>query len=139
MATWVAVTMHGWWFPGRHLVHALPCAALVVVWWLDRLVVGRVVAWVGVALGALSSVWLAADAAVGDVTLVFDPWATTSPLLAGMQAVLPDMRAESAGVRVLVAVWAAGLAGVAVLAARREAARPAPSVLDDVVAEPVAS
>ena len=90
MATWIAVTMHGWWFPGRHLVHALPCAVLAIAWWLDRIAVGRVVAWAGVVVGVTSSLWLAAQAAFADVTLVFDPWATTDPVLRLMQPLLPE-------------------------------------------------
>ncbi len=138
MATWVAVTMHGWWFPGRHLVHALPCAVLAITWWLDRVAAGRAVAWFGVALAALVSGWLAAEAAFGDLTLVFDPWATSSPVLAAMQAVLPDMRAETLGAGVLVGLWVIVLAAAAVLAWRHERGRPPASILDDVVAEPVA-
>ena len=125
MATWVAVTMHGWWFPGRHVVHALPCAVLAIAWWLDRLRAGRLVAWVGVAVGALSTLWLAADAAIGDVTLVFDPWATTNPVLAAMQALTPDLRASELGDRLLAAAWCAVLAIAALLAARTSDGRAA--------------
>lgn len=131
MATWIAVTMHGWWFPGRHVLHALPCAVLVIAWWLDRVGVGRVVAWAGVAVGALSTAWVAADAAFGDVTLVLDPWASTSPVLAVLQPLLPDMRADTLADQVRYALWCAALLAAAILAARRRL------VLDDVVAEAV--
>jgi hypothetical protein len=139
MATWVAVTMHGWWFPGRHVLHALPCAVLAIAWWLDRIGVGRVVAWVGVVVGALSTGWLAADAAFGDVTIVFDPWATSSPVLHAMRPLLPDMRVDALGDQVRVVLWCAAFLGAATLAVRHERARRSPQlVLDDVVAEPVA-
>jgi hypothetical protein len=136
MATWVAVTMHGWWFPGRHLVHALPCAVLAVAWWLERLPAGRAVAWAGVALGAVSSLWLATQAAFDDVTIVFDPWATTDPVLRLMQPLLPNMRDHGIGVGVRYVSWLVLLVGAAALAVRHELRRR--SVLDDVVAEPVA-
>jgi hypothetical protein len=138
MATWVAVTMHGWWFPGRHVVHALPCAVLAIAWWLDRIPLGRAVASVGVALGAVSSAWLAAQAAFDHVTIVFDPWATTDPVLRSMRPLLPDMRAEGAGVWSRYVGWLVVLLAVAAWAVRRELRRRAPSVLDDVVPEPVA-
>ena len=143
MATWVAVTMHGWWFPGRHVVHALPCAVLAIAWWLDRIARrAALVAWAGVVVGAVSALWLAAEAAFGDVTLVFDPWATTDPVLrrdaaaaartCATTAIRRRRRATSAGSSLL-------------LAARRPSRvrhepgdRRRRSVLDDVVAEAVA-
>jgi hypothetical protein len=134
MATWVAVTMHGWWFPGRHLVHALPCAVLAVAWWLDRVAVGRVVAWAGVVIGIVSSLWLAAQAAFDDVTLVFDPWATTDPVLRLMQPLLPNMRDHGIDVGVRYVGWLVVLLTLAAVAVRHERRR---SVLDDVVAEAV--
>ena len=33
-ATWVALTMHGWWWPGRQTVVVLPCLVLVTAWWV---------------------------------------------------------------------------------------------------------
>jgi hypothetical protein len=139
MATWVAVTMHGWWFPGRHVVHALPCAVLAIAWWLDRLPVGRAVAWIGVGLGALSSAWLAVQAASEHVTIVFDPWATTDPVLRAMRPLLPDMRADGLAVGARYVAWLVVLLVVTGWAVRRERRRQrVPSVLDDVVPEPVA-
>ncbi len=35
-ATWVALTMQGYWWPGRQLVVVLPLAVLVVLVWLAR-------------------------------------------------------------------------------------------------------
>jgi hypothetical protein len=137
MATWVAVTMHGWWFPGRHLVHALPCAVLAIAWWLDRVALGRAVAWAGVVVGVTSSLWLAGQAAFADVTLVLDPWATTVPVLRLMQPLLPNMRDHGIDVGVRYIGWLVvllALAAVAVLSERRRRR----SVLDDVVAEAVA-
>jgi hypothetical protein len=134
MGTWVAVTMHGWWFPGRHIVHALPCAALAIAWWLHRLAIGRVVAWVGVVIGAVSSLWLAAQTAFDDVTLVFDPWATTDPVLRLMQPLLPNMRDHGIEVGGRYVAWLVLLVGGAALAVRHELRRR--SVLDDVIAEP---
>lgn len=36
-ATFVALTMHGFWWPGRQLVVVLPLAGLVGLWWVARL------------------------------------------------------------------------------------------------------
>jgi hypothetical protein len=123
MATWVAVTMHGWWFPGRHVVHALPCAVLAIAWWLDRVAIGRVLAWVGVAVGAVSTLWLAAQAAFADVTIVFDPWATTDPVLRALRPLLPNVRATGAGVAVRYVAWLVVLLAAALVAVRHELRR----------------
>lgn len=139
MATWVAVTMHGWWFPGRHVVHALPCAVLVITWWLDRVAVGRVLAWVGVAVGALSSLWLGAEAQLADVTLVFDPWATTDPVLQALHPLLPNMRATGAGVAARYVAWLVVLLAVAGVAVRHELRRRRRDDLDAAAAAPMPS
>jgi hypothetical protein len=53
-ATWVALTMHGFWWPGRQLVVVLPLAVLVILVWLARasratLLTAAVLALVGLA------------------------------------------------------------------------------------------
>jgi hypothetical protein len=36
-ATWIALTMHGWWWPGRQTVVVLPCVVLATAWWVGAL------------------------------------------------------------------------------------------------------
>ncbi|MEJ7719458.1 MAG: hypothetical protein WKF58_03010 [Ilumatobacteraceae bacterium] len=36
-ATFVALTMHGWWWPGRQIVVIVPLLAVAVAWWVQRL------------------------------------------------------------------------------------------------------
>ncbi len=36
-ATWIALTMHGWWWPGRQTVVVLPCVVLATCWWVGTL------------------------------------------------------------------------------------------------------
>jgi hypothetical protein len=62
VAAFAAPTMFGFWFPGRHLVAALPCAAALAAWAL------RSFPRVGTALGAVTvaaSVWLVVDLRTG--------------------------------------------------------------------------
>ena len=59
-ATFVALTMHGWWWPGRQTVVVLPCVVLAVAWWAAP---SRAALWaVGVlgAIGASIYAWLVA-------------------------------------------------------------------------------
>jgi hypothetical protein len=63
VAAFGAPTMFGFWFPGRHLVAALPCAAVLVAWGLQR------APRTGAALGAvtlLASGWLLVAFATGE-------------------------------------------------------------------------
>lgn len=40
-ATWIALTMHGWWWPGRQTVVVLPCLVLAMCWWVGELAISR--------------------------------------------------------------------------------------------------
>jgi hypothetical protein len=65
MATFVALTMHGFWWPGRQVVVVLPVAVLLVVRWAPRpaLLTGLVV-------GAAIWVWLLVDGLRDRITWV---------------------------------------------------------------------
>jgi len=78
VAVFLAPTMFGFWFPGRHLVAALPLAIPLVAWGLRRAPrVGSVLATLTVA----GSVWLYLDVRVGGGELVGDrPDAPLGPL-----------------------------------------------------------
>jgi hypothetical protein len=101
-ATFLALTMHGWWFPGRQVVIVLPIVVLAVaVWaaqdeWRRRLTIA-----LG-ALGVSSALWLLVDIALTDRTLILDPFDTRAPALVAMQAITPDL---TAGDSPLLALW----------------------------------
>lgn len=127
-AAFVAATMHGWWFPGRQVVVALPLLVLAVAWWVDRGHGRRlVVAALGV-LGVATWVWLVIEGWQGRVTMVIDFAGTTNPWYRAWRLLLPDYARLPAGTWVLHGVWLAALVGVAMLgwrAARRR--EPPPS------------
>ena len=78
-ATFVALTMHGWWVPRRQVVLVLPLATVAVAWLVDR---WSVLMWpVAVAgvVGAANWLWLAAEATTGRRTLIVDFAATSAP------------------------------------------------------------
>ncbi len=110
-ATWVALTMHGYWWPGRQLVIVLPLAVLAILVWLkDRsLTIPAILAAAGVAYY---------------VTLLVagTPWVLAPDRLdlhrpAGL--LLPDDRDLAPADRVKYAAWA----GLTVLLALRTARR----------------
>jgi hypothetical protein len=117
-ATWVALTMHGWWWPGRQVVVVVPCLVLAVAWWAGR--VREVRPWVAAAgvVGVVNWVWLVAEVLDRRRTLIVDFESTANPLYRVARAVLPDYRSPGVGDWVVQAVWIAGLALVAVWAVR---------------------
>lgn len=115
VASFVALTMAGWWVPGRQTVVVLPAAVLCCGWWVAR--VRRavpVLAGLGL-VGVGSWLWLAVETVRGPRTLVFDFFATANPLYRAWRLVLPDYLAPSAGTWWLHAVWLVVLAALAVV------------------------
>jgi hypothetical protein len=116
-ATWVAVTMHGFWWPGRQLVAVLPLAVLAVLVWLARL---PRAAWLGAAgLAAVGVVWYATllvGGYAGDTVWVLAPDRLAVHRPAGL--LLPDDRDLSAADRVKYALWLVAAAGAAAVAYR---------------------
>jgi hypothetical protein len=124
MATFVALTMQGWWFPGRQLVVVLPAAVLAIAWWAGR---GhrRLAAVMGLgAVGVFTYAWLLVEGLSGRVTWAGDLQTTANPLYRGMRYLLPDYLHVTGGTWVLHWAWlAAGLAVAAVTYARERTAR----------------
>ena len=89
VATFVALTMHGWWFAGRQVVVVLPLAALAVAWWTGRDRRRRLLLAVAGGFGVLAFGWLVAEGAAGRVTWAVDFAATTNPLYRAWRLALP--------------------------------------------------
>ena len=106
-ATWVALTMHGWWWPGRQLVHVLPAAVLAMAWAADRLKLVRRLAAAALVVGAATYAFLVVEGWRRDLTLVVDFEQTANPLYRAWRAVLPDYRNVTATTWVLQAAWLA--------------------------------
>ncbi len=112
-ATYVALTMAGWWFPGRQVVVVLPVAVLLVAWWVDRSA-RRVAtfALLGV-VGVTSWVWLVLDVLAARMTLVVDFYATTNPVVQAWSRAFPDFQEIDALTWPLHGLWVVVLLGLA--------------------------
>lgn len=121
-ATFVALTMAGWWFPGRQIVVVLPAAVLVCAWWLDRHRPARWAFVVAGAAGVASWVMLAVEATTGRLTLVYDFYTTANPIYRAWRVVLPDFLRITPATWWWHGVWLVVLAFMA--AAGWRAARP---------------
>jgi hypothetical protein len=117
VATFLALTMHGWWFPGRQVVVVLPLAALAVAWWSGREPPRRRLLAVAGGVGVVAFAWLVAEGAAGRVTWAVDFAATTNPLYRAWRLALPDYLAMSWWTWTLHAAWLVGFAAWAAVAA----------------------
>lgn len=120
-ATFVALTMQGWWVPGRQVVVVLPLAALVLAWWLDRASGTWRVAAVALGLtGVVSYGWLVTDGLAGRLTWVVDFATAGDPLLRVRRLVLPDYLSVTATTWMWHGLWLVALAGLAWAALRAD-------------------
>jgi hypothetical protein len=125
-ATWVALTMHGWWWPGRQVVVVTPCLALAVAWWAGRVRAVRPLVAAAGALGALTWAWLVVEVLRHQRTLIVDFEQTGNPWYRLWRAVLPDYRHPGLDDWLLSALWLVLLAAAAVVALRTERRHPPP-------------
>lgn len=109
-ATFVAATMHGWWFPGRHAVAVLPVAALTIAWWVGDH--RRRLAVVGVAglAGAVTYVWLVVEGWRGLLTWAVDFGATSGVWYRVWRMALPAYQDPSTATWALHGAWLAAVA-----------------------------
>lgn len=119
-ATFLALTMHGFWFPGRQVVVVLPATVLAVAWWAERLRGARVALGVLGGLGVLNLGWLFWEGHTAGMTLAVHFQDTSSPVFRVASAVLPHYMQGTARTWVLHGIWLAVLLALAALALRRE-------------------
>lgn len=112
MATFVALTMHGWWFPGRQVVVVLPLAIILIAAWVDRAARWKLVTagLLGV-LGVVAFAFLLIEGLGTDLTWVVDFATTSDPVYAWMSQVMPDYTTPSSATWILHGVWV----GIAVI------------------------
>ena len=128
-ATWVALTMQGYWWPGRQLVVVLPLAVLVILVWLAR--ARRAVVVAAAALAVAGVGYYAALLVTGYVSNTTWVLAPDDLVLHWPAALLlPDDRDVTTADQVRYAAWVVVAATTALLAlrtARRSGRAPAAS------------
>ena len=113
-ASFVALTMHGWWFPGRQVVVVLPCLVLAIASFARHVSIPAWVWWFAAGLGGSISAWLAVQVYVTDTRLITTFADLTHPWWVVVRSVLPDLRADRPidGFKLL--MWTVALAAVVV-------------------------
>ncbi len=112
-ATFVALTMHGWWWPGRQVVIVLPCAVLAIAWWAARYRPAQILVAIGLAIGAFTFAFLTVEVLTGNLTLIVDFERTANPIVRAFRELLPDGRLVPAGTDALRVAWALALVALA--------------------------
>ena len=105
VATFVALTMHGWWWPGRQVVVILPLVVIAVAWAVDQFRILVVPLVVTGALGFATWCYTAFEAATRRRTLVVDFEKTSNPWYRLWRVVLPNGRAHGLGTDLRTAAW----------------------------------
>jgi hypothetical protein len=116
-ATFVALTMSGWWFPGRQVVVVLPCVVLAVAWWAAQ--DARRVTYVAIAgvFGASVFAWFVVQGVLGNLTFVVTFESITYPLVNAWRLLLPDYRDGTAVDWALHSLWLVAVVVAALRAA----------------------
>jgi hypothetical protein len=133
-ATFVALSMHDWAWPGRQVVVVVPLLALAVAWWAGQSAARLRLVALGGAVGVLTYVWVLTDALRERITVVVDFDRTGAPWFRAIGALLPDYRNPSPGMWARHAAWIAVFALLAIAGWRTAASRRLqPSVPSDEV------
>ena len=116
VATWVAYTMHGFWWPGRQLVVVLPLLLIAVLWWADRIAgpLGRAVAALLAGIGLLATSTLLLDGLSRQLTWVSGFEDVDNPVYRWFRVLLPDYRYPGAAMWSLHGLWIAALCVLAI-------------------------
>lgn len=119
VATWVALTMHGWWWPGRQLVVVLPVAVLALAALADgrpRVLVATVT---GAVLGSVGWLWLVYESSTDQRTLIVDFHETRALPYRLVAPLFPDHMVGGTADQILTVLWTVLAIGVAYVVWRR--------------------
>jgi len=114
VATWVALTMHGWWWPGRQLVVILPAAIIAMAILAEKSKIWKWFIFIGGFAGIGAWLWIAFEATTDRRTLVVDFHETSYPVYKAISAITPNFRDFDQRAVLLNAAWliALGIASV---------------------------
>jgi hypothetical protein len=117
VATLVALTMHGYWWPGRQLVVVLPALVLATAWWLAHTTARwpRPAFAVAAVAGLVTWGWLLVEMLQRRLTVIIAFELTRTPIYRAWRNLLPDYRRLDGGDWLLHVGWLAALGLLAVL------------------------
>lgn len=125
VATWVALTMHGWWWPGRQVVVVVPLGVIALAVLADQL---RALLWPIVAatlVGTAGWLWLVVEISTGRRALIVDFESTSNPWYRLWSTALPELGNPGVVDWALYLGWAVAVAASAAAVWRRVGPEPA--------------
>ncbi len=111
VATWVALTMHGWWWSGRQIVPILPLVVVAISVLVDHV---RSLLWPTALLGLVGLfnwTWMAVEASTDRRALIVDHEETANPIFQAWKELLPDHRVDAQWDQIMTIVWGLLFAG----------------------------
>ena len=120
VATWVALTMHGWWWPGRQLVVVLPAAIIAMAILAEKSKIWKWFIFVGGFSGITAWLWIAFEATTDRRTLVVDFHETSYPVYKAISAISPDFTDFDQRAVLLNAAWLTTLGLATILTVLRK-------------------
>ncbi len=109
MATFVAITMMGWWFPGRTMITVVPLLALPLALLVDRF--GRPA---GIVAGVAALYSFAVTAVLieagfsREIVVAVDPFELSSPVYTMLSPFFPQYTSWTTATRLLTSAWLGG-------------------------------
>jgi len=104
-ATFVAATMHGWWWPGRQLVVVMPLAVICIAIAANRSAALRRFLTITATLGVCTWLWTTIEAILRRRALVVDFDRTANPWMRLWRLALPDGRSPTTADGILSLFW----------------------------------
>lgn len=108
-ATWVAFTMHGWWWPGRQTVVVLPLGIIAIAILLDHFQKFLLPTIVATAIGSIGWVWIAVETQTGRRALIVDFEETSWPWYKIWSKIFPDFHRMPTNTTWIATFWALAL------------------------------
>ena len=133
IAVFVAITMMGWWFPGRTLLTALPLLVVPIVLLWERSALG--VRWLMLVLavyGLAVTGGLAYAGHTGEVTIAVDPFDMGFPPFRALSWAFPMYTSWGWHTWTMTCVWLAAAVGSLWLVARRAQVYPGRARIDKI-------
>lgn len=119
-ATWVALTMHGYWFPGRQVVVVVPLLVLMTAWWLERARAAIRYFFLTAAISLATWTWLVVEVLLERRRLIIDFDGTTAPWVRLVRPAMPDFQRPGTATATLAVAWGIALSALVALGWWRE-------------------
>lgn len=119
IATWVAFTMHGWWWPGRQVTPILPFVVMMIATWVGERVRAAVAVAAASTTGAATWLFLAWESSTDRRALIVDFYETANPWYQAWSAMLPNHQRLNLWDSVLTFAWLAVIGTFTYAAYRR--------------------